>query len=245
MKKIISYSLYGKNPLYTFGAIENAKQIVNIYPEWTARFYCGNDVPIEILHDLEKNKAEIISIHGPNDNRSKFWRFYALEDPEISHVIMRDTDSRLTHREAAAVQEWLQSDLPGHIMRDHPYHTMPIMAGMWGCTGKLFPHIKEKIETFSPINKYDQDQTFLLKYIYPELIKRGCMIHDEWYCYESNAKPFPTPRNNFEFVGEVILPDGRRDEAWRVIKKATQNPWEKIKILYRKYKYKIALMNIK
>jgi hypothetical protein len=39
MKKIISYSLWGDLPLYTVGAISNAKQAKEIYPGWICRFY--------------------------------------------------------------------------------------------------------------------------------------------------------------------------------------------------------------
>ena len=41
-------------------------------------------------------------------------------------------NSRFSARESAAVSEWLSSDLPFHIMRDHNYHNSRILAGMWG-----------------------------------------------------------------------------------------------------------------
>ena len=42
------------------------------------------------------------------------------------------TNFRFSARESAAVSEWLSSDLPFHIMRDHNYHNSRILAGMWG-----------------------------------------------------------------------------------------------------------------
>ena len=42
------------------------------------------------------------------------------------------TNFRFSARESAAVSEWLSSDLPFHIMRDHNYHHSRILAGMWG-----------------------------------------------------------------------------------------------------------------
>ena len=239
MKKIISYSLWGTNPRYTLGAVANAQQVSAIYPGWTARFYCGDDVPHDILQSLMTAGAEVALMDAPNDNRSMFWRFYALADPEASHIIFRDTDSYLSHRESAAVAQWIASGLTGHIMRDHPYHTVPVMAGMWGCKGGIFTDIQKDIAVFCPQNSYDQDQIFLAKYIYPKLCKLGCMVHDEFYRYESSAKNFPLPRHDYEFVGEVILPDGSRDGAWKAIQAYENNPLEKIKLLYRKYKHKI------
>ena len=48
MKKIISFCLWGDNPKYTIGAIENAKLAKTIYPDWTCRFYVGTSTPDEI-----------------------------------------------------------------------------------------------------------------------------------------------------------------------------------------------------
>jgi hypothetical protein len=39
---------------------------------------------------------------------------------------------RFSEREVAAVQQWMMSDLPFHIMRDHPQHKTTILGGMWG-----------------------------------------------------------------------------------------------------------------
>ncbi len=52
MKKIISFSLWGDNPKYTIGAIENAKLAKTIYPDWICRFYVGNSTPDEIWDEL-------------------------------------------------------------------------------------------------------------------------------------------------------------------------------------------------
>ena len=36
-KRVISYSLYGTNPLYIEGAVRNVRLLPSIYPGWTAR----------------------------------------------------------------------------------------------------------------------------------------------------------------------------------------------------------------
>ena len=44
-------------------------------------------------------------------------------DPSVSVMVSRDLDSRISSREQAVVEEWLgQSNLPFHIIRDHPGH---------------------------------------------------------------------------------------------------------------------------
>jgi hypothetical protein len=47
-------------------------------------------------------------------------------------ALFRDLDSRPSLREVEAVKEWLQSKHVFHVMRDHPGHDMPMLAGMWG-----------------------------------------------------------------------------------------------------------------
>lgn len=229
MKKIIAYSLWGDKPKYTEGAVINARQAKEIYPGWTARFYCGESVPDTILNQLREAGAEVFIVSGINDNRGMFWRFWALEDGDAERILLRDTDSRLTPRERAAVAEWEHSGLVGHIMRDHPYHSMPVMGGMWGCKGNIFQDIKACIDAFSPSNAYNQDQLFLEKFIYPRLISNGCCVHDTFFRYERNALPFPAPRKNFEFVGEAFGEDGSRDTNWHVIRDHTASPWRRFR----------------
>ena len=56
-KKVISFSLWGNNPIYTVGAIRNAELAQLIYPEWVCRYYIGHCVSDKILNKLEVNYA--------------------------------------------------------------------------------------------------------------------------------------------------------------------------------------------
>jgi hypothetical protein len=60
------------------------------------------------------------------------WRFLPLGDPTVDVFLSRDLDSSLSVRESAAVAEWEDSNFTFHAMRDHPYHTVALMGGMWG-----------------------------------------------------------------------------------------------------------------
>lgn len=52
----------------------------------------------------------------------KIWRFLPAIDPSVSIMASRDLDSPLFRRERIAIDEWLQSKLTFHSMRDHPFH---------------------------------------------------------------------------------------------------------------------------
>ena len=60
------------------------------------------------------------------------WRFLPVLDPSVDVMVSRDLDSRLTTREQAAVQEWINTGLAFHVMRDNPFHGTEILGGMWG-----------------------------------------------------------------------------------------------------------------
>ena len=69
-------------------------------------------------------------------------RFLVSDDPDVGYFLVRDCDSVVSAREAAAVAKWLGSGLPFHAMRDYYTHTDPLLAGMWGGIAGVFPDIK-------------------------------------------------------------------------------------------------------
>jgi hypothetical protein len=198
-KKIISFSLWGDNPKYTIGAVRNAELAKDIYPGWTCRFYAGEDVEDDIKKQLLDNGAEVLEMAGADWN-GMFWRFFAAEDSDV--MISRDTDSRISPREKAAVEEWLASNKDFHIMRDHPFHNTEILGGMWGCRNGILSDIRERISQYNTgelDNKYQVDQAFLKEIIYPS-VRENALVHDPFF----EKKPFPIERlNQQDFVGQV------------------------------------------
>ena len=117
MKKIISFSLWGDNPKYTIGAIENAKLAQEIYPDWFSYFFVSSSVSEDIQNQLLSIPNVVLFYKDhPGDWSGMFWRFETSYDLEVDISIFRDTDSRLSLREKYAVDEWIQSDKTFHIM---------------------------------------------------------------------------------------------------------------------------------
>jgi hypothetical protein len=57
-----------------------------------------------------------------------------------------------------------------------------------------------------------QDQAFLSRMVYPR-IKNDVLIHSEFVCFQGEqVRPFPCPRKDFQFVGEILNADGTRIE---------------------------------
>lgn len=218
MKRVISFSLWGDNPIYTIGALKNADLALDVYPEFECWFYIHKDsVPIHIIEQLQsKSNVKVILKEGDlKHHKPMTWRFETIDDPEVEINMSRDTDTRFLLREILAVDEWIQSGKTFHIMRDHPHHmnsNTPIMGGMFG-TRKI-----KNIVWFNLIHReelndkgrdhYNKDQDFLNKYIYP-IIKNDCFIHSSFgKLFNEHVKPFPIKYcEHYLFVGGYVYAD--------------------------------------
>lgn len=201
---VISFSLWGDNPRYLDGVLENLKLAPEVYPNWKVRIYTDGSSPRELLKQAKREYgADIRLIEDKKGTHyGAYWRFFVNDDPEVDHYIIRDMDSRLNWREQAAVEEWLKSGKKFHIMRDHPHHTFEMQAGMWGGTAGEFELIPLMLE-WGIYNGFGCDQFFLKEKIYHR-IKDDCIVHDPFY----DKKPFPEHKpmqNGGSFVGQIYL----------------------------------------
>jgi hypothetical protein len=216
-KKVISYSLWGNNPTYNIGAIKNAEQAKNIYPDFECWFYIHLEtVSPDIIIELQKfyNVKIIFKTGDLNICKPAMWRFEAIDDPEVEIMMSRDTDTRIWLREKLAVEEWVQSGKIFHIMRDHPHHNFSILAGMFG-TRKIpeIPSWKIIMDKYIKDDMRLYDQNFLRDYIYP-IIKDNSIIHATFNKKEAHAANFPIDYNdNYNFVGEYVYADESRSQS--------------------------------
>ena len=232
-KNVISYSYYEKtrpemlgtwrpDPYHRnyFNGIEkNLKDISNNFgPEWSMRLYIQmskmSTSQRTHLYNLSYSYPDVFEICDVEKlprfgNISHIfamnWRFFTTIDPQVNIAFSRDLDSKITHRELAAIRQFLNSTKEFHIMRDHPHHHVDILGGMWGI--KLTPTMRIKMnESFEKMfhskvfysnwKNYGPDQDLLKNYIWP-WAKDVAMIHDSYHCKKyQNTVPFPTERKD-------------------------------------------------
>jgi len=211
MSKVISFSLWGSNKKYVIGAIRNAELAPEIYPGWLCYFQLDYSVPQAIEDTLAQMPHVRVSRRLDHTTggiaagswKSMFWRFELACAQGVDVMVSRDCDSRLSRREAAAVDEWLQSGEGFHIMRDHPWHGSKILGGMWGCRGFALPEFNHLMNAWKQEDRWQTDQDFLNAEIYPRVVNNA-MIHASFYRLEAFAQDFPEPRQGTEFVGQVF-----------------------------------------
>ena len=218
MKKVISFSLWGDNPTYNIGAIKNAEDAKEFYPDFECWFYIHEQsVPKETIDKLNsfENVKIIIKLGNVINEECKprMWRFEAIDNEYVEIMMSRDTDTRITLREKLAVDEWLNSGSLFHIMRDHPHHNFFVLAGMFGTKkNKLIPSWVNIINNYNKTDNRMYDQDFLRDYIYP-LVKNDSTIHASFHKMEHNARNFPISYDDeFRFVGEYVYYDESRSQ---------------------------------
>jgi hypothetical protein len=203
IKKIICFSLWGKEDFYNYGAYENAVIAKQLFPDWICRFYYA-DIDPEILYLLKHmDNVELVHMDKYEDNLSNMmWRFYPAFFEKDIILIVRDTDSRLNMKEKLAIDNWLKSDKDFHIIRDHIWHSTRILGGLWGVKNNLLldHSFQDNFNKFCRKNEKGIDQMFLTQ-IYDK-IKEKAMIYDTYHLYkDEKVEKFQFTELYTSFVG--------------------------------------------
>ena len=100
-------------------------------------------------------------------------------------------------------------------MKDHPWHHVHILGGMWGFKTEKNREMAKRLFNIMinlsiaprynfPKNDKGKDQDFLRDYFYPYL-KDNSLVHDSFYCNDyHDSEPFPTQRVGSCFVGASL-----------------------------------------
>lgn len=189
-RNVVSYSLWGAAAQYCDGALHNARKVPETLPGWIARFYVDDSVPDPVIDELRDATAEVVFA---NDEAPLMRRFLVHDDPEVGRYLVRDSDSRIGPREMAAIDDWLESGLGFHAIRDHPFHTELMQGGLWGGIARRGFSMGERLhafrERFGLDHGYGADQYFLGAYVWPT-IRHDLLIHDSYY-RTPGSRPFP------------------------------------------------------
>jgi len=237
-RKVISMSLYGKDPRYTWGALRNAQLVPVHLPDWTLRVYVADEpappqlaVPPRIINKLRLLGVEIARVSTVNSMAPRNWRLLAADDLRLDYFLVRDADTRLSERESVVVRDWLSTaDKDGprsavvHCVRDHPKHAdVAIVDGLWGgrpraLHGRLNTPVSD-IQGLAAAASQKETAVVLNGILWPAVAEVA-------YCHDSvsscdrwtplaSRHPFSTSRPGGEYLGqkfnqhqEVVGTDG-------------------------------------
>lgn len=230
-KNIIAFSVWGTDPVYTRGAISNLNLRDRFFPDWEYVFYLNPARPahaVKLAQEIAARGGTVAwgAPGGAPGRVGLYWRLNALFDEEVEHVLFRDTDSRPSEREAVCVFEWLTSEKPVHVIRDHRSHTAPLMGGLWGCmpaaVRDCVPELKASFDArmhyvlTTPMEKSKprvghlpfSDQEWLADAIWPH-VKDYTYIHDESRAPGRGGHKFTVPPlHPSQFCGQAYNVQG-------------------------------------
>jgi hypothetical protein len=216
-RNVISFCLFGADPMYTVGALRNIELAPKIYPGWSLMFWIGAGVPEDTLHSLATAGVEL---RNGDQGNPMINRFLVNDLDDVDRYLIRDTDSRLNAREAEAVSEWTASGKHFMVIRDHPGHRVAMPGGLWGGTAGRFS-MRELVDEWSGNKKagdrqriYNNDQLFLRDMVWPR-VQPDCYELD--FCTRDTfraALPFPARFGDWRFCGERFGKD-ETPEPWK------------------------------
>jgi len=216
--RLISFSLWGADPLYLRGAVHNIRAAAEYYPGFRVRIYtddpdaldeAARSVAVDGACDAQSFAArlrvpiEVIAMPSNVGIRGMFWRFLAASDQQSDPILIRDCDSRLNPREAAAVAQWLESGRKFHVMHDHPHHAgWPMLGGMWGVRGGVLTDMEQRIAAWGLWDAKPDDMRFLAASVWPQA--QSDLIHHASVLTGAPAIPFPSHAPWTGFVGQIV-----------------------------------------
>lgn len=182
-RNVISFSLWGPAPFYSYGAMINLVLARTVYPGWSCRFYVDAAVPRPCVTFLRDNGADVRDIEDEYPSVGLFQRFLVMNDESVERFLVRDCDARLSAAEADLVKQWIASGYPFHVVRDHVLHNELMIGCLWAGRTDCGIDIVELMRRYfvhGPTAKYGHDQRMLGLMLWP-LIRSRCLVHDKYY----------------------------------------------------------------
>jgi hypothetical protein len=217
---VFSFCIYGpERPKYHTGLLENIQIIAEYYPEWRVFVYVGSDTPSTFIRQLESRPNVVLRFTNIQGHKNSIHRFFAIDEPDVDVMMVRDADSRVHWKDRWAINNFLASGKGVHIIRDHVEHGAVILAGLWGIRkGVLSRRIQDMYNDWVPVfagsgNKRDPegfgiDQNFLLLSVYP-MITGKSLVHYSFNCLFAgeHAMKFPFEWSPDIYCGRIELED--------------------------------------
>lgn len=212
MVNVFSFCLYGpNNPKYYVGMLENIFLAGKYFPTWKVYVYYGPDVTEQMITQLKACTSVVLretGVHGPIN---MIHRFYAIDEPDVELMMVRDADSRIHWKDRWAIRNFVQStEFVAHTIRDNIEHTANMMGGLWGIRKSSGLHMQTEYANYKEDtqkgHRHGHDQNFLSDVIYPKVVSR-MLVH-----YSNNrrkigeyAVEFPFDWSNDVYCGRIEL----------------------------------------
>lgn len=232
MKVVVS--LWGGIDFYNLGCIENAELCRSVYPGSKYVVYHDDTVPEATLCEVRARGGILRRMPSHEGLSGAFWRYLELFEPDSRYLLFRDTDSRLCEREKVLVNAWLLSGMPVHIMRDHPRHIVPIMAGLFDVYAPALSYLRSDMDAWRQRYRYGDDQFFLEYHVYKKFASRAMVHSSSVYYPPERVSPISAERVNGEFLGGLVgRPNEEENRIMAAHHKGVTRGWSRLNPMRR------------
>ena len=182
MVNVFSFCLYGPpNPrYYPVAMLQNIDLIGIHFPGWKVYIYIAPDVDPEFTRQVAMYSNVVLKPTGKLGSINMVERFFAIDEPDVDIMFVRDADSRVHYKDRWAINDFLRRpEFIAHAIRDHPEHSACMMGGMWGLRkiDKISISNQYTLYSQNPIDcGYGIDQSFLKTYVYP-YVRARLLVH--------------------------------------------------------------------
>jgi hypothetical protein len=179
------YCLYGRDLIYYEPLKLVAQKLAN---NPSAVIFLGTvDVDFNFVSNYyaKYTNIKVYCFGDDYKSRERLVRFLAPKYVKAKYYHYRDADSAITDFEQSLISIYIELQLPILILRNHPLHYSPVMAGMFSLNlefgVKLVAFVEEKLSSIE--SKYYYDQVFLTNTLY-EKYKSEALVFSSHIGYE-------------------------------------------------------------
>lgn len=182
MVNVFSFCLYGPyNPRYYPGMVHNIHLVRRYFPDWKVYVYVAPDVDMSFEAWLRNQPNVILRETGLVGAINMIHRFYAIDEPDVNTMFVRDADSQIHWKDRWAIRDFERHpQFVAHTIRDNIEHTAHMMGGLWALRKsaglgirELYARYKENAELGV---RNGHDQNFLTDVVYPH-VKSRLLVH--------------------------------------------------------------------
>ena len=210
MVNVFSFCLYGpQNPRYYPDPMnENINLVLKYFPDWKVFVYLGSDVDPAYIQHLATAPNVILRYTGVTGPANMIHRFYAIDEPGVETMLVRDADSRIHWKDRWAIRAFLKSGYWAHTIRDHSEHKAPMMGGLWGLRRESGLNLHAEYQAFLENPRsigMGHDQDFLSGQLYNKIVDH-LLIHYSFphlHAKGEHGVEFPFKWTNDIYCGKI------------------------------------------
>lgn len=182
MVNVFSFCLYGAfSDRYYTGMLENIYLAGKYFPDWKVYIYVAPDVEENFLNTCRACSNVRLLETGITGAANMIHRFYAIDEPEVNVMMVRDADSRIHWKDRWAIRDFMNKpQFVAHTIRDNVEHTARMMGGLWGLRKSSGICVREEYAKYKEDTslgyRVAHDQNFLADAIYPR-VKPSLLVH--------------------------------------------------------------------